>query len=659
MARVRLLSEEEYTNQIAAQWREAKTKEDKLVAEYEIAERAYQCVSEGVQAGLDSGLATQYLFSVNNSENVMPLIEGLDLIKAVLFLHSKLCISDPVVQASARKQDPATKRATECAQAYLPYMRKRMKMQQTLEAGAYLNTCIYGTGITYNGWDTEGGDFPLDNFPEDPNELQRMLETGFKMEGDYDFRNVHPKKFFPDAAADIWDNAEHCFEEWSIPIEKAMYMFSGTDQQNLLRDYHKESNELGNDPSKKTNHIKIYHYFVKGRPWNGFLGAHSYLLNPEAPKLLTRTPNPFSHKKLPYSIISDIDIPDNVKGMSRIIYAYQTQLSINNLMYLIMKNTSLFGGNKMLMPEGGLNLDAMNNGLDDVAFFNPATGGKPEYIRPANVTSDVWRAYDIMKSYINNLYGMNEFSQGQVPRELSSYAVQLALEMDDKYRIRLFNKKKLFLQDIYYQGLENTKQYMNESRRLNVAGIESFTDDGYFMSSMLKGDYDIEVDYGQYLPVDPAARKQQILEFIKSGFFEKAGGDMKKAASLLIDGSMLDVKDSIEQHAKRQKAEIDRAIKGEKLQLHPWDNDEMHAAAVDEFTGTETFNVLPPELKQEIWEHGDAHVKRIAEKIAKGQGGVPGQPGAGGAPGQPPPAAPAPGSAPSTPSITQPTGQII
>lgn len=663
MARIRLLSDDEYVNSLKASFQEAKAKAEKLDPEYDICERAYQCISEGVQGGVDSGIAKQILFSGNVSENEFPLIEGLDLTKAVLFLHSKMCISDPVIQATPRKQDPATIRAASCAQAYLPYMRQRMHLQERLEAGAYLNLVIYGTGIVYNGWDVDGGEFPLDNIPENPEDILKM---DFKMEGDYDVRNVHPRKFFVDAAATNWIDAEKCWEEIDVAFEKALFKFPSEEQQEILRAHHKAvsgAEAIGSQNTKSKNNVKIYSYFERGRPWNGFLGSHCYFVCPEEPKILAKGPNPFKHKKLPYSIFTDVDIPDNVFGMSRIIYAYQAQMCINNIMYLIIKNIALFGGNKLMLPEGALNDEAINNSLDSVLYYNSATGGKPEYIRPANVTADVWKAYDIQKSYINNVYGMNEFSQGQIPRELSSYAVQIAMEMDDKYRIRLFNKKKNFLKDIYYQGMENTLQYMTEPRKLDVVGLEQYTDNDYFSSSNLRGDYDIDADYGPYMPVDPSARKQQILEFIKSGFFEKAGGNMQKAAGLLIDGSMLDIKTMFNQSSQRQKVEIDKMIAGEKVTIQPWDKDEDHAAAVEEFSRTETFETLSAEIKQAIWQHGEEHVKRLAEKIAKSKGpastGKDNPPAEGGAPsspeGAPQPPNPLTGASP----ITQNAGPTI
>lgn len=636
MAKVRLLSDEEFRKILASKYQDAKDRSDKMKVEYDIAEMAYQCINSKVRGALDAGLATQFLFTPQNEENQMPLIEGLDLAKAVLFLHSKLCISDPVITATPRKQDHATKKSAKYAQHHMEFLKRHVSLQEVAEIGAYLNCCIYGAGVTFWGWNPHGGEKPMDEIPEDFD----IEQFEFKMEGDHDVRNVNPKHFYPDATADMWKNAEHCFEVMEIPSERAYFTFQTPEQQEILRTAHQNQvGDLDNTGKKEKSTVKLIHYWERGRPWNGFLGAHAIFVEPENPRILYRGPNPFKHKRLPYSILTDIDIPDNVMGMSRIIYAYQTQMCINNMITMVMDNMSLFGSAKAIMPEGGFNEDMIDNDKSLIGTYNPASGGKPEFFRPVNVTSDVWKAYDILKGYINNIYGMNEFSQGQIPRELSSYAVQLALEMDDKYRIRLFNKKKQYIKDLYIFGLEMTKQYVTEPIRLEIVGVEGFEDDAYFMSKDLVGEYDIDADYGAYLPVDPAARKQQLLEFLKSGMFEKAGGNMKKVASLLVDGSMLDMRDSMETSRNIQDAEISRLIKGEKVNVEPWDDDGEHAVAVEDFARTQTFEALPRDMKEVIWAHGEAHVKALAEKIAKSQGpnGAGGPMGQGGPMGGPSP----------------------
>jgi hypothetical protein len=617
MARVRILNDEELCASIASKYKESKDKQDIMKIEFDACKHFHQGISEYSQGGLDTGLLTNALFQPPQGETTPLNIEGLDLIKAVLFLHSKLCVSEPVVTCTPLNQDSTNKKAAENAQAYIPHFKKHTGLQEELESGPYLNTSVYGNGILYVGWNPDGGDFPLDDIPENVD----ITTVDFKMEGDYELRNIMPDKFFPDANASCLAKANHAIEEREIEYSEAMFSFDKPEEQAMIDTHMKavsNDQEIGEmSEQKKKTKLTIYEYWEPGKPWNGFLGAHVFFFDPIAPKILRRENNTFKHRRLPYAMLTDIDIPGNVFGMSRIVYAWQIQKSIDSLITQIMENISLHGSAKFLKPEGATNDDMDTNDPSAIGTFNPALGAQPVQFKPSNVTSDVWRAYEILQAWINNLYGMNEFSQGQIPRELSSYAVQMALEMDDKYRIRLFNKKKQFLRDIYVMGLEITKQFMTDTRKLKVTGIEGFANDEFFSVADIKGDYGVDVDYGQYIPVDPAARKQQLLEFIKSGFFEKAGGDMRKIGPLLVDGSMLDVKNIFEKSAKLQDAEITKILKGEKVEVRKWDDHEAHAIMVDEFIHSATFEALEEELKETIWAHGEKHTEELAKKLAK------------------------------------------
>lgn len=647
MAKLRILTDDELIETLRDQFNEARERLDKVKVELEASRGIYQGISKYSAGGLDTGLLTNYLFQQPDESTTEMAMEGLDLTKAILFLHSKMCISDPVVTATPLNSDPSNKRAAECAQLYIPYYRKHTEMQEVMEAGVYLNTVVDGNGVLFTGWDTDGGEMPINDNPED-----------IKMEGDYDLRSVMVDRFYIDASAMMFKDADHVFEEMDVPTDRLLFKYGEKPEvvEQILTHRRQMEAQMNSSDKRPKNTVKVYEYWLRGRPWNGFEGMRVVFIDPANPKILERGPNPLKHKKLPYSMLTDIDIPGNPYGMSRIVYAYQVQKGIDMLISMIMDNIQLHGVAKFMYPEGSISDDALKNSADLGIPFNPSTGGKIDWFRPAQVTADVWKAYDIMKGYINNIFGMNEFSQGQIPRELSSYAVQLAMEMDDKYRIRLFNKKKNFLRDAYVKGLEVTKQYMTEVRKLSIVGVEGFKDSEYFSSTKLVGDYDLDVDYGQYIPVDPAARKQQMLEFVKSGFFEKAGGNMKKLATLLVDGSMLDLKNTLEASYKRQQKEIDQIIKGDNVAVEKWDDDAAHLEAINDYTTTETFEVLPREIQDAIWAHGEEHTTKLATQLAQQgpqAGAAPGAPG--GAPGgMPPPPGGAPGGMPPPPGEVKP-----
>lgn len=648
MAKYRVLSEQEYEELLRAKFAECENKMEKIRIEMNASKALYQGISSHLTGGVDTALLKSLLFGPGTQETDPISIEGLDLVKAAFFLHSKLCVSDPMVTTTPLNQDSKTVRAAEITNAYIPFLNKHMRVRETLEAGTYLNVVVHGTGVNYIGWDKDGGEYPVE-IDEATGEIT--------MEGDFEFRDVDPARFYIDANAKVWKDAKYCIEEREIPYEEALATFYVKGDELATQEIHRkikqsyENPEQGisiieDRPVRKTT-VTIYEYWEKGGFWNGFNGAHVTFINKIQPKILIRKKHPFKHLSLPYEVLTDIDIPGSPYGMSRLTYCFQIQKAIDMLMSLFLNNTSLFGGVRMMAPEGSMSDDRTNN-QSIVDFYNAGSGAKADYFRPIPVTSDVWQGYKIMKAYIDNVYGMNEFSQGQINRELSSFAVQIALEVDDKFRIRLFHKKQDYLAGNYKMALELTKQYMPEPRKLKIIGVENYLGDEYFKAADIEGDYVLQVDYGTYIPIDPAARKQQILEFIQSGFYEKAGGSLRKIAKLLVDGSMLDVKSKFENPYSRQKSEIDRMINGEEVSVEEWNNDAIHSECIDDFTQEETFEKLPPETKMRIWNHGKQHVASLAKKMAAANpqqpGGMPGAPGApGAAPGGMPGAPGAPG----------------
>jgi hypothetical protein len=245
---------------------------------------------------------------------------------------------------------------------------------------------------------------------------------------------------------------------------------------------------------------------------------------------------------------------------------------------------------------------------------------------------------------IQSIFGMNEFSQGQVNRELASYAVQLAIETDDKFRVRLFNKKKRVIIGIYLKSLSRCREFMTQDHTISILGLENYSSMAYFKSADITDNFRIDMDYGNYLPPDPTAKKNQVMELLKTGVLEKAGLDMKKVISVLVDGDMLDVKDLAEGARNVQEDEINRILIGEEVQVTSYQTHEEHLAVMAEFMNSLEFEALPVQVKQKILDHKQGHVQKLAALKAAAQ--PPPGAGPGGAPGGPAGAPPPPGGAP-------------
>lgn len=620
----------------------------RMQTEWDACDQVYQGVSStlSAQGGVDAS-AVAMLVGNNSRQGEQSLtLESTKLVKCNLFLHGKLCIADPVVTTRPYNSDYKNKQTAQLAQIVIEHIKQNTELQEVLERGTYLNAATRGTGILKLGWNPDAGKIVSAPSRENPN-------AAIVCEGDYELKSISPKFLILDPQATSCDNAVCAIEDVVMSIDDAKFAFDEKYHPSLI-DYMKTAqnieklSEFGfkDLDAESVRTLVVHEYTEVGKPWNAMLGRRTRYIDAKAPKILDDKENPYDHKKLPYHWLTDIDVDNSKYGMSRNVYAIPLQESLNQFMTQVMSNIELHGNIRILTPEGGNNDDASSNSPYDEITYNPATGAKSELLKPTVVTNDIWKLSDLIRGEMDALFGMGEFSQGQIPRELSSYAVQLAIEADDKYRIRLFNKKKLFVKRVYEMLLEITKQFVTEPRMLRISGQENFFKSKYFSGQELIGEYGIYCDFGMYIPIDPGARKQQILELVKSGAFEKAGGNFKKLLSILVDGDMMDVYDMFMQAKRRQDDEITRMIDGEEAPVEKWHEHESHMEALVEFMQTAFFETLPPETKKAIWAHYELHEKEVAQLAAKAAQSQPPAEG-----GQPPGAPPGLAAVPPPPEM--------
>lgn len=624
MAKLKILSDEKLKEDLKKKFELCENVMRKLQVEFDLTNEIYQGIQSNWKDGaLDAALLTQ-LFVKTPSEDDIKL-DSTALVYACLFLHSKLCISDPQIVMKPLNSDIKNMRAAQNAQIIVEHIKEITQMVEELQKGPYLDTVIKGNGVMFVGWDPDGGELEADAIGKDFNPAKDEI----RMTGDYLLRSVRPDCFYVDPSASILEkNADYCFEvefkqfnELAVSddiaeetLEMIKEEMNSEESLSLIRKH------INNKVTADSNTlVPIYHYWEPHRVWNGMVGSHIVFVCTKEPKLIIRENNHYHHGRLPYTILTDIDIPNSVYGMSRIIYALPLMEAISQMFTQVMANIELHGNIRMMLPEGGMNDEARTNNPYDILFYNSATGAKPEQITPTHITTDIWRFETIARQEISRLFGMGEFSQGQIPRELSSYAVQIAIEMDDKFRIRLFNKKKDFIKNIYEMLLSTTKQYVKTKRMLKIVGNAKISDNVYFESTDLEGDYGVSSDYGMYLPIDPAARKQQILELVKSNVLQDAGIDMRKVISVLVSGDMLEVKDLAELSRQVQDKENFDLLTLVDVPVQPWHEHEGHIESLSQFMQKIEFENMPMDIKQHMYGHKQKHIEELAKLKAAAQ----------------------------------------
>lgn len=232
-----------------------------------------------------------------------------------------------------------------------------------------------------------------------------------------------------------------------------------------------------------------------------------------ATALLENTDNPYSHGGLPYLRLTDIDVPDEIRGMSFIQQLFPLQHQINACASLIYKSLVLFAHPKIVMPDGACEIQQLLNESTIVTY----TGGVPPQLMTNNPVSNELFAYlEKLERTAEKISGVFTMSRGNAPSGVrAAKALRVLEEQEDKrsyISVIKFNENGI---------VENAK------KTLSVAG--DFYDDGdgrlarvvgkgnrhlivRFNSANLSKPYDIRIEQTTALSQSPAARIDEITE---------------------------------------------------------------------------------------------------------------------------------------------------
>ena len=120
---------------------------------------------------------------------------------------------------------------------------------------------------------------------------------------------------------------------------------------------------------------------------------------------------------------------------------------------------------------------------------------------------------------ISEMAGVNESQLGQINRELSGFAVQTAIEASNTARRRLFNKYTLAVRDFWKLYLAEIRENWSEARTILVLGKEKAFESADIKGADINGGFDLICEYGASLSLDPARRREEIMQLMLLALF--------------------------------------------------------------------------------------------------------------------------------------------
>ena len=570
--------------------------------------------------------------------------------KNVRFIHSQIATNPPSVNIRPSTSDYKDAQRADIADRVSKYAFRHYRLKEPVDLTS-LNCIVYGTGIIGHSWNTNKGDITGFNAEKD----------SLLLSGDIDVKPVNPWKFFIDPDAVMWRDVNWVFEEILMDWDEAVHKYP--DRVDLLKEVRIQGNtpEHRDSPTSSDrsdledvtyDSVLLYAYYEKGAPFNGMLGRyalitrqgdlidgvrdnpHTFTVDARSLKNWPKGKELPQVAKIPYSLMTDIDVPGRVWGKSFVEYAGPQQDYLNEMDSISLENVRAHGMTRAFVPESSDVSEITDSSWQVYKMKGLQT---PLFATPPKPMPELINTRSVMRTGIDDMSGVNESMFGQQSREIAGFAMQYATNQGNMIRHRLFIKYSMMIEDLYEHLLLLFAENWSTPRTIKVVGEENRYEVSSIQGADFAGGYDIVVEYGTSLSLDPITRRQEIMQLMP--IFEKAGMTADQILEKLRMNDLTNMYDDNRLAKARMQEVFNRIIETEEPQVIKMMQDHTRMLAwAYTYIMTADFERLPDVIQDLIYDQIEARENLVAQRAQAAAGG--GVPGA--APGMPSPADVAP-----------------
>ena len=380
---------------------------------------------------------------------------------------------------------------------------------------------IMGESYLFVTWDPDKGD-KNPNSPEEGEKIPLLDSNGSQqkddmgnpiwvdqpvMVGDVCYEVVAPYRVYLQKKDKLRDS-EYCFVRKVFTVEEARLRWpDAADKIKASEEAHEFDFETLTD-RKLVNEVVVWEFFhrsSKGMP----KGRHmvftmdGILLNEELP---------YSHGKLPFVRLTDIDIPGHTHGVSFFETVKGVTSTYNNITNLIQKSVVLASHPKWMMPKGAARLEQLGNDITIVQYQGPTP---PQLVQSNPVAPVLFKYREDLKEEFQQISGVFGVSRGEPPAGVKAgVALQFLNEQESERANIQILKWNEFVRQVAIMTIAVAGDYYDttDERMVRVLGKNNEWMTEFFDASNLSKDYDIRIQNSSALPQSKAARTQTILD---------------------------------------------------------------------------------------------------------------------------------------------------
>ena len=279
---------------------------------------------------------------------------------------------------------------------------------------------------------------------------------------------------------------------------------------------------------------------------------------------------------------------------------------------------------------------------------------------------------------MEDLSGQHQVSKGQAPAGVSAgTAIQFLQESDNSFMYTVHKSLEDCVKKIAKQIIELAIEFWDAPRLVKHVGRNNQVSAKYLMQSDLEGATDIQIEGGSSMPESKAARIAMFSDFMARGYVPPDQGlklmnlpsmgqyyelvDVDENQAIRENIAMSELPVGMVQQGRAQADAMVQQIAGQMppgvdpmtipaygqmmeaanepmLQVHEWDEHEVHMMVHKRHMKSQEFEEYPDEIKREFELHLKRHETMAQQKMMQDvfaqmqQGGQPGNPEAGGPP---------------------------
>lgn len=231
--------------------------------------------------------------------------------------------------------------------------------------------------------------------------------------------------------------------------------------------------------------------------------------------VLEESDYPFSMDEFNFERLTDLDLPGDNRGVSKLEFALPMQRLYDDLTTLVGKNIYMTAHAKMMVPKGSVKIDSLGNENTIVQYSGPVA---PSVMNVSPNPPEVYSFRENIKNEMQLLMGSHGISRGDIPNGITAASALTFLnELESERQSSLISKHANFIKGVARKSIAVAADNYNidEPRMIRIVGRNNAPLLKHFDAAVFSRPYDIRFESSSGFPETKAAQTQRSMEVLQ------------------------------------------------------------------------------------------------------------------------------------------------